>query len=334
MDFALVGAVGGVDVRVVVQREGARLRDEVVEGDFRAALLLRQLVEVFAHLDRALHVDVDRQVVVRGRVLALREAPGDGLPHLRDAFGLVRGLLVRHRVGRRLRDGRLGLGRRLRFAGRFRLRGRLRLGHSLPLLNVGLHVPTHDASLGPRPIDLRQLHVVLLRDAAGQGRRLDASSLRVGLGGHRLRRPLGQLPVAARFRGRFGFYLRLRRGLSRRLLSVGVRVGLGLRGRGPVPAGVAHEIGNVFPGLSNHGDQLPDGHGVALPDHLFEQHPLVEGLQVHRGLVRFHLGQHVARRHLLALVHEPSGEHPLLHGVAQLGHFDWNRHGSVSSFEV
>src|SRR5919201_1940482 len=77
-------------------------------------------------------------------------------------------------------------------------------------------------------------------------------------------------------------------------------------------------------------DRLADRDGVPLLDQEPLQHPLLEGLQLHGGLVGLDLGQHVAAVDLVARLLQPGGQGALLHGVGQARHGDLG-HGSRTS---
>src|SRR3954469_11846434 len=181
--------VARVDEREVAQGDCARLDDHVVVGRDRRVLLLGKSLELVAQLDGALHVDVHRQREVRDRGLRLRHAPGDDLLD-------PRGLLDGHLALAGLAGGRLvGLGRLLLGRGLLRALGpggldlaRLRLlavGAVLLRLRSGarrrgLDVGLDDPPAGAGALDLREVDVVLARDAPRDRRRLRPAAVALG----------------------------------------------------------------------------------------------------------------------------------------------------------
>ena len=174
-------------------------------------------------------------------------------------------------------------------------------GLGRPLRKRRLDVGPHDPAARTRPAERRKVEPRPLRHPARQrtGEYPFGGALRTappggggGRGGGRRRRP---------------------------------RHGLRLRLRGRRPETV--ERGGVLPVPEQHRDRLV--HGDAFRPLGHEQpsdEAPVGGLQLHRRLVRFDLGDDVARRHAVAFLHEPAGKRPFRHRRRQGRHGDGRRH--------
>ena len=118
----------------------------------------------------------------------------------------------------------------------------------------------------------------------------------------------------------------------RRHLRLGLRgLGFGRLGLGrPGGRGLRRRCGDgarVLAVGQNHGDRGIDRDIVgAFRDHDLAEPPLVDGFDLHGGLVGLDLGDDIAGAHRVTLVLQPFGELALLHGRRQRGHQNRRRH--------
>ena len=89
-------------------------------------------------------------------------------------------------------------------------------------------------------------------------------------------------------------------------------------------------------GLADDGEDLPDGHGVALGGKLLEQDARAAGGHGDDGLVRLDLRQILAQVDVVALGLEPLDDYRFLRVVAHAGHEDGGGHIALpaSGFEA
>ena len=113
------------------------------------------------------------------------------------------------------------------------------------------------------------------------------------------------------------FRCRNRRLLGHRRLGLLLRIG-DRRGRGRLDAlTITRQQGN----------RLADLHAIgALRHEDLGDLALVYGLELHRSLVGFDLGQDVTRFDVVAFLHQPFGKRPLLHRRRKRGHLELGRH--------
>jgi len=223
---------------------------------------------------------------VRNRLLRLGKAARDGFAHVRKLHRLVRNLGIERCRRRRCSD--LGCGRS---DGRF----------------SAIEVRLHDTSAGAAALNVAKVDALGLGDTARKRARLHAI--------FRIRRHRGGRRRLRRFSlHRFGCWLRLLFGLGglRRLFRFRF---------------CSLRRGDLFALFREHGNELADRNVLRSRGNDDLRHnTLVDGFNLHRRLVGFDLGDDVARRDLVAFLHQPFRERPHRHRGRQRGHCNVNRH--------
>src|SRR5947209_550712 len=317
---------GGIDRRVLHERDRRDFDDEVVETDLVFGI---EFVQLAAHLRRPVHLDLGRQEEVRDGADGGDEASRNRRPHRRHRLFVIRRSAFDCWRERRRGGGRRRLCGRLRGARLDLRRGGLRL--LLCCLQRLLDVALHDATAGAAPREVVEFDARLGGHARRDGRDDEASRLRSPTVARRLRTGLrltcGGLCSFARAwsarlrRGRSAAHVALERlpfdrgpravaagddarQLVRRSVGAAFRrvfdslFLLGLRRAG---RGFGDDAGDVFVGLADDGDDRAQGNCLALFDKNLPEHALGERLRLHRRLVGVHLGQRLADAHLVAL---------------------------------
>ncbi len=182
----------------------------------------------------------------------------------------------------------------------------------------GFYVSTDDAPLRTAAVKRAEVDARLLGHAPGERRGEDALAMGLVVPVRlNLWRPAAR--AFGRRRGRrCGWAALGRRGLP-------FSLGSGCAGRcGSRGAVRALALGD------EHGDRRVHGHALrAVRDEDLAQGPLVHGLDLHRGLVRLDLGDHVAGADRVAFLLEPARERTLRHRRREGGHEDVGCHQTI-----
>ena len=291
---AVIGPTG-VDLGNTAQRGGGGLDDEIVDGEeIRSRLIARGgfRVQLLLDGDHRVEFDVHRDIEMRDARFGLGQAAGDHL-----AYRTVRHDPVRRADGRRGLSGGGRLDRRLghRGGGAFLSR---------------LDVRAHDASVGAAALHRRQIDPGLKRHPPRQRRREHPSPLLDvrGHGGH-----------GGNCRG--GRHHRSGSGRHRH----------GRRRRGGWAGGGGRRLRHGLAFFNQHGDRGIDLHALGAVLHEdAAKHARVHRLDLHRGLVSFDLGDHVARLDRIAFFFQPARQRALGHGRAEGGHQNVGGHDACS----